>query len=194
MEQIRAFLAIELPDHTRIALSRLQDELKKGKHVSVKWVDPGSIHLTLKFLGNIDASIIQDLAGAMSEASKGITPFRLELGELGVFPNLRSPRVIWVGIGGETAPLSTMQRNIDSALTSLGFSPEKRPFSPHLTLGRVREQSSSGDQRRLGELVASLANDKSSPFTVDSLNLMKSTLTREGAIYTCLNSVKLQRS
>ena len=194
MEQIRAFIAVELPNSIKVALAQLQDSLKQSKHASVKWVDPGSIHLTLKFLGNIDTATIPELANAMSEATKGIAPFQLELGELGAFPNLRAPRVVWVEIRGEIAPLSTMQRNIDRALTSFGFLPEKRSFSPHLTLGRVREGSSPGEQRRLGELVASLKPDISSSFIVDSLNLMRSTLTRERALYDCLSSVELQSS
>jgi len=159
----------------------------------VKWVDPESIHLTLKFLGNIAAGTIPELTKAISEAARGIAPLRLELGELGVFPNLRALRVVWVGLGGEIATLSVIQENIESALTPLGFPPERRAFSPHLTLGRVRERASPEERRRLGEAVASLKIDTKLSFTVDSLSLMRSRLTREGAFYSRLSSVALQR-
>jgi 2'-5' RNA ligase len=158
----------------------------------VKWVDPDSIHLTLKFLGNIAAGTIPELTKAISEAARGIAPFRLELGELGVFPNLRAPRVVWIGLGGAIATLSVIQENIESALIPLGFSPERRAFSPHLTLGRVRERASPEERRRLGEAVSSLKLGAKLSFTVDSLSLMRSRLTREGAVYSCLSSVALQ--
>jgi len=192
MEPVRAFIAIELPNSVKSTLSQLQDNLKQSDRAPVKWVDPDSIHLTLKFLGNIAAGMIPELTKAISEAAGGIAPFRLDLGELGVFPNLRAPRVVWVGLGGEIATLSVIQENIESALIPLGFSPERRAFSPHLTLGRVRERASPEERRRLGEAVSSLKIGAKLSFTVDALNLMRSRLTREGAFYSRLSSVALQ--
>ena len=192
MESVRAFIAIELPGSVKSALSQLQDNLKRSEHASVKWVDTGSIHLTLKFLGNIATETIPELTKVLSEAARGITPFHLELGEMGVFPNLRAPRVVWVGLRGETATLSVLQENIESALIPLGFPPENRAFSPHLTLGRVREKASPGERRSLGQAVASSKVASREPFPVDSLSLMRSTLTREGAVYSRLYSVALR--
>lgn len=192
MESVRAFVAIELPGSVKSALSQLQDNLKRSEHASVKWVDTGSIHLTLKFLGNIATETIPELTKVLSEAARGITPFHLELGEMGVFPNLRAPRVVWVGLRGETATLSVLQENIESALIPLGFPPENRAFSPHLTLGRVREKASPGERRSLGQAVASSKVASMEPFPVDSLSLMRSTLTREGAVYSRLYSVALR--
>ncbi|MCJ7523534.1 MAG: RNA 2',3'-cyclic phosphodiesterase [Dehalococcoidia bacterium] len=191
MESVRAFIAIELPGSVKSALSQLQDNLKRSEHASVKWVDTGSIHLTLKFLGNIATDTIPELTKVLSEATRGITPFHLELGEMGVFPNLRAPRVVWVGLRGETATLSVLQENIESALIPLGFPPENRAFSPHLTLGRVREKASPGERRSLGQAVASSKVASMEPFPVDSLSLIRSTLTREGAVYSRLYSVAL---
>jgi len=191
MESVRAFIAIELPGSVKSALSQLQDNLKRSEHASVKWVDTGSIHLTLKFLGNIATETIPELTKVLSEAARGITPFHLELGEMGVFPNLRAPRVVWVGLRGETATLSVLQENIESALIPLGFPPENRAFSPHLTLGRVREKASPGERRSLGQAVASSKVASREPFPVDSLSLMRSTLTREGAVYSRLYSFAL---
>lgn len=194
MESVRAFVAIELPSSVKSALSQLQDNLKRNEHASVKWVDTGSIHLTLKFLGNIATETIPELTKVISEAARGIMPFNLELDKLGVFPNLRAPRVVWVGLRGETATLSVLQENIESALIPLGFPPESRVFSPHLTLGRVREKASPGERRSLGQAVASPKVVSMEPFTVDSLSLMRSTLTREGAVYTRLYSVALHEA
>ncbi len=192
MEPVRAFIAIELPDSVKSTLSQLQDNLKQSGSAPVKWVDPHSVHLTLKFLGNIEAGTVPEVTKAISEAARGIAPLRLELGEPGVFPNLRAPRVVWVGLGGETATLSVIQENIENALIPFGFSPERRAFSPHLTLGRVRERSSPDERRRLGEAVASLKVDTKLSFTVDSLSLMRSRLTPEGALYSRLSSVALE--
>jgi len=191
VEPVRAFVAIELTESIKAELSRLQGELKRSKSASVKWVNPEGIHLTLKFLGNVDASEIPTLTSALSEAVRGVVPFRLELGNTGAFPNINSPKVVWVGVEGELEWLLTLHNNIERALTPLGFTSENRAFSPHLTLGRVREESSSEERRRLGEAVASLKAGERPSFRVESLSLMRSILTREGAIYNCLASFAL---
>jgi len=186
MEPIRTFIAIELPSSVRSILSQLEDRLKLGHRTQVKWVAPDSIHLTLKFLGNVDAGIIPDLGKVMDKAVHGITSFHLKLGMLGAFPDIRAPRVIWVGIGGDLSSLLTVQSSIESSLIPLGFTPEKRPFSPHLTLGRIRERASSAERRNLGEVIESNQVDVNERFAVGSIRLMKSTLTRDGAVYNCL--------
>ena len=191
METIRTFIAIELPESVRSALGQIQDQLRKGDYASVKWVAPSSIHLTLKFLGDVDVNKVQFLSEALSEASKGITPFQLNLEKSGAFPNLRNPRVIWVGLAGDIDTLGKLQQNIENALNPLGFPPEGRRFSPHLTLGRVRDKASSHNKRNLGEAVSALKVASSSSFEVQSVSLMRSVLSREGAIYSCLASVIL---
>ena len=128
MEPIRAFIAIELPSQIKAALSELQDNLKTGKSASVKWVGPEGIHLTLKFLGNVDEAEIPALNKALSEAVRGVAPFYLELGEPGAFPSSQAPRVVWVGVGGEIEPLRTLHNNIDRVLDSSGVSPGKAGF------------------------------------------------------------------
>ena len=191
MEPIRAFIAIELPGQIKAALSQLQDNLKKSKSASVKWVNPESIHLTLKFLGNVDEAEIPAIKKALSEAVTGVTPFSLELGEPDAFPSCQAPNVVWVGVGGEIEPLRTLHNDIDRVITPLGFPPEKRAFSPHLTLGRVRDESLPGEKRRLGENVAAIKTGEKISFKVESVNLMRSILAREGAIYSCLASFAL---
>jgi 2'-5' RNA ligase len=131
-EQIRSFIAIELPEEAKEGLARLKKGLERDEHKFVKWVDPGGIHLTLKFLGNIPSKRVTGIAGAIEEAAQGISPFHLEISGLGAFPSLKQVRVFWVGIGGELDKLSRLQQNIDSALAALGFAKEERSFVPHL--------------------------------------------------------------
>ncbi len=191
MEQLRCFIAVELPEEIRAGLSRLQAKLKSGNESPVKWVDPYSIHLTLKFLGNINEDMTSPITEAMAEAAQGVSPFRLEIKGLGVFPNLRRVQVIWVGMSGEVDRLLQLQKGIESSLARLGFAPEARAFTPHLTLGRVRERASADERQKLGELIAGTRFELAYPFPVEAINLMRSQLTREGAIYSQISSVKL---
>ena len=192
MEQVRSFIAIELPDEVKLGLTQLQAQLKSGNQPSVKWVDPHGVHLTLKFLGNIPADRIGDITGAMEKAAQGISPFHLEIKDLGVFPNLRRVQVAWVGISGQVDRLCHLQQHIDSNLALLGFAPESRPFTPHLTLARLRDRASSDERQRFGQLIANTRFEAAFTFEVETINLMRSQLTREGAIYSRISSVGLK--
>jgi len=190
-EQIRSFIAIELPEEAKKGLARLRKGLERDEHKFVKWVDPGGIHLTLKFLGNIPSKRVAEITEAIEEAAQGVSPFHLEISGLGAFPSLRQARVFWVGIGGELDKLSRLQQNIDSALAALGFAKEERPFVPHLTLARIREGASSSERRSFGELVGSIIFEDKYPVEVEAIRLMRSQLMPAGAIYTCLSLVGL---
>jgi len=191
MEQIRSFIAIELPDELKLALKQLEVRLKLGEQPSVKWVDPDSIHLTLKFLGNIAIDRTGEITKVMEEAAQGISPFHLEVKDLGVFPNLKRAQVAWVGISGEVDKLGQFQQRIESNLARLGFAPESRSFTPHLTLARVRNQASSDERQRFGQLIAD-TKFEAGTIEVDAISLMRSQLTREGAIYSQISSVRLK--
>ena len=190
-EQIRSFAAIALPEEAKKGLARLRRELERDEHRFVKWVDPGGIHLTLKFLGNISSKRVTEITEAMKKAAQGVSPFSLEISGLGAFPGPKQPRVVWVGVGGELDKLSTLQRNIDSALAALGFAREERSFVPHLTVARVREGASASERGRFGELVGSATFEGTYPVEVEAVRLMRSQLTPVGAIYTCLSVVGL---
>jgi 2'-5' RNA ligase len=189
--QIRAFIAIELPDEARKGLARLRRQLERDEHRFVKWVDPKGIHLTLKFLGNVPTGQVKQITAAIEESSQDIWPFHLEILDMGAFPSMRQPRVLWVGVQGEIDKLSRLHQNIDSALGSLGFPREERPFTPHLTLCRLREGTSGPERRSFGELVESTAFEDRYPVEVEAVELMRSQLTPAGAIYTCLSVVRL---
>jgi len=191
MEQIRSFIAIELPPEVKAGLDSLEERLKAGQHPFVKWVDPEGIHLTLKFLGNIAPTTVPDIIEAITRIAQPIPPFHLQIGGLGAFPGWQRPQVVWVGVGGEVQKLATLQRGMEAALAPLGFPPEPRSFSPHLTLGRLRERASPGDRRRFAQWAQSVKFEASLPFEVDALRLMKSQLTPSGAIYSQLASVEL---
>jgi len=193
MEQVRSFIAIELSEELKQELIQLEAQLKLGKQPWVKWVDPYSIHLTLKFLGSIAADKIGDITRAMEAAAQGISPFHLEVRDLGVFPNLRRVQVVWVGVGGEVDKLGQLQQRIESDLAPLGFAPESRPFTPHLTLARLRDWAPLDERQRFGQLIASTKFEAVHSIKVDAISLMRSQLTREGAIYSRVSSVRLKK-
>ena len=134
-EQVRSFIAVELPQETQHELARLQERLEKAcGYCPAKWVAPGSIHLTLNFLGDVSLSKLDDIKSAVSRSVAGMNAFELTLAGLGAFPNLERPHVIWVGLSGDVENLSKIQKRLEQKLAGLGFNLENRPFSPHLTL------------------------------------------------------------
>lgn len=191
METVRSFIAIELPGELKSRLNGLQVQLKSDEFSRIKWVDPYAVHLTLKFLGNVAVDRLDEIAGGVEMAVRGVKPFCLEINELGVFPNLKRVRVVWVGVGGEVDKLSQIQQCLESNMAPLGFTAESRPFVPHLTLARLRDQASPAERQRFGELVASTKFGAPFTFEVSRINLMRSELTREGAIYSRINSAGL---
>ena len=191
MEPIRCFIAVELPEEVKAGLTRLQAKLKASQ-LRVKWVDPYGIHLTLKFLGNVAGDRISQITEAIEEAAQGVSPFHLEIKGLGVFPNLRRVQVAWVGVSGEVDKLLQLQQRLESNLAGLGFAPELRAFTPHLTLARVRDQASPDERQRLGQLISGTKFEADYSFPVEAISLIRSQLTREGAIYSQISSVKLK--
>ena len=192
MEQVRCFIAVELSDEIKAGLFQLQAQLKSGNQPWVKWVDPYSTHLTLKFLGSVAVDRMDEITGAIEGAVQGASPFPLEVKGLGVFPNLRRVQVAWVGVSGEVDKLPHLQQRIESNLARLGFAPELRPFTPHLTLARLRDRASPDERQRFGQLIADTKFEAAYSFQVDAISLMRSQLTREGAIYSQISSVKLK--
>lgn len=192
MEQVRSFIAIELPDELKAELAQLITQLQSVNQPRVKWVDPYNIHLTLKFLGNVAVNRLDGIVGVMEEATRGIGSFHLEVGELGVFPNLKRVQVAWVATKGNLDKIGQLQQRIESGLVPLGFTPESRRFTPHLTLARLRNQATPDERQRFGELIASTSFESVHGIEVDSISLMKSQLTREGAIYSRISSVALE--
>jgi 2'-5' RNA ligase len=186
-EVVRAFIALAINEDVRSSLSRCQERLKyAGAHVS--WVRPGNIHLTLAFLGDLLAKRLTRLRPALDRVGEGIPPLCFDVSDLGTFGSARCPRVIWVGVHEESGALAALHRDLLEALRSLGFPVEKRPFRPHLTLGRVRSP------RGVGELTSAMASAKNTAHgrvRVDHLLLMRSHLRPQGAEYSLLHTSPL---
>jgi 2'-5' RNA ligase len=193
MEPIRTFIAVELPQEIRLELETLQARLKLPNQPWVKWVDPHGIHLTLKFLGNIATDRVDEIIEAMREAAGGIPALHLELKGMGAFPNLKRVQVVWVGLEGEIEQLRQLQQRIEASLSRLGFARESRPFTPHLTLARVRDRASAEDRQAFGQAIASASLEANYAFEVTAIGLIKSQLTREGALYSQLGVVGLKK-
>lgn len=193
MEQIRSFIAIELPDELKRELHQLEARLKSDEQPGVKWVNPYNIHITLKFLGNISLNSIDGITGAMEQAAQALSPFQLKIEGLGIFPSLLRARVGWVGISGDVDKLTQLQQRIDSNLANLSFTPESRAFTPHLTLARLRDQTSPAERQRFGQLITSTDFKANCTIKVDAISLMRSQLTRQGAIYSQIGSSRLKK-
>ena len=187
MTTIRSFIAIELEPGIIEKLRRIEDNLKSTR-ADVKWVNPSSIHLTLKFIGGIGEGMIEKIAGRAEGIAKRSSPFNLKVEDIGTFPPGRSLRVVWVGVKEDTGRLSQLQEEIEQEMSTLGFEREGRPFSPHLTLGRVR--SPKGRE----ELLKKIEEGKGialGEFPVMSFYLFKSDLHPQGAVYTKLRTFML---
>jgi len=191
METVRAFVAVELTENVRRDLGGLQAELKKMGLGNLKWVSPEGIHLTLKFLGDVERKCLPDTVKVLDGLSSGFYPFAIGIKGLGAFPGLSRARVIWVGLTGELGRLQMLAEAVEKGLTGLGFEPEKRPFSPHLTLARVRPETTCQEQKALAEVLGSYRFNLSSHIKVNGLDLMQSTLTPQGAIYNRLHRSRL---
>ena len=191
MEQIRAFIAVELPPAVREAVEGVVRELRSGIGDGVRWVRPEGIHLTLKFLGDIDADSVPAISDALGSCAASAAPFDLFLEGVGVFPNARRPRVVWIGLGGALEPLLALQQSVERELEELGFARERRPFTPHLTLGRVRDGVSASQVRGVSEAIAATTVERRAELPVREISLMQSDLRPSGAVYTRLYAAEL---
>jgi 2'-5' RNA ligase len=184
---VRTFISVHIPDAVRREIGALVDGLRPLAG-DVKWVRPESLHLTIKFLGDVEESRIAAIGTAVETAVSAKPAFDIALGGTGAFPNPRRPSVLWIGVPLGAEPMAGLASGIESALAGLGFEREKRPFSAHLTIGRVRPAGNAGRTvERMAE--SGFACD---PFRVDAVHVMKSELHRSGAEYTILRTLKLQ--
>ena len=191
--RIRAFVAIDLSDEAKRALTALIQSLRGRRIDGLRLVRPEGIHLTLKFLGNIDASRVPRIANALAAVSARHTPFRLTLAAPGFFPNADRARVLWIGVGGDLSPLRQLQRDVDETLATLGFAAEKRPFNPHLTIARMRDSAARADRRRAADAIAAYPLPHGVAISANAASLMQSELRPGGAVYTRIAHAPLGR-
>lgn len=194
MGVIRAFIAIELTPEIRRALDQTSSELRgRLKDVPVRWVAAEGTHLTLKFLGDVSVANLEVLKKILHAEAGGHPPFEIGIAELGAFPSIQRPRVIWVKVDSP-AVLSSIQHSIENETARLGYAREDRPFSPHLTLGRVPRNATPADIHRIGEVLAQFKVGFLGVMRVESINLYRSDLRPSGAVYTCLYAAPLRKS
>ena len=184
-ESVRAFIAIELPPAVREEIARVQREARAGGFNFVKWVEAGSIHLTLKFLGSVPARQVADIVRALERAAGRRAPFRLAVAGAGLFPGASAPRVAWLGLEGDLDALRDLQESVEENVAPLGYPTERRRFAPHLTLARLREGASPVERRRFGEALLALKS-RSVEIRVGAIALMQSRLSPLGARYSRL--------
>lgn len=179
----RVFCAIDLPTDLKQKLAIHIDQLKKGTSAKAGWTRPQNIHLTIKFLGNIPVSNVEQLSEAATSAVKSLAPFNLTAERCGVFPAYGPPRVLWIGIADASAQLARLSERLDEECAAVGLPRETRPFHPHLTLARIRQK---GNARALGEAHRSLEFPKTE-FAVNELLVIRSELGNDGSKYTTVS-------
>jgi len=189
-KNIRAFLAIEPSAEVLAAVSRLQEKLKREISGSVSWTRPQGNHLTLKFFGSIDLTDVENISAAVKRQAATMPPLHLSIEKIGVFPDLRRPRVLWVGARGDVEKLITLQKRLEDEFAAIGFPAENRPFRAHLTLGRIKNARSAAG---VGEALKKHADFSAGEFCPKELILFQSKLTPTGAIYTRLAAFPLVR-
>jgi len=193
MALLRTFIAVEIPSAIHQAILRKTDPLRKALGTAIiRWVPVENIHLTLKFLGDVAPANVDVLTQLLDVEAGTVDPFDIQIGGLGSFPSLKRPRVLFVGVQAP-AGLEALYRRIESASARLGYPSEERGFSPHLTLGRVKQEASASDQQKIRRNLEELKIDSLGTARVDSVHLYKSELKPNGSVYTRLGSASLHR-
>ena len=191
VKRVRSFIAIPVPSAVIQVLDDAVKSLDSYIGENVRWVRTEGIHLTLKFMGNIDPGMVDRVLEAIPAVASQFSPFELAISGLGVFPNPRRPRVLWSGVHGEMGTLGALQLAIDDALWELGLPKEQRAFSPHLTLGRVRRNVTEGQLRGIGEVMESGELSGAASWTADSVNLMRTELDSGGSRHYLVGSASI---
>jgi 2'-5' RNA ligase len=187
-ETIRTFIAVELPREIHDRLQQLRDDLGTSMP-DVRWTKHGNIHLTLKFLGDVEVSRIDKISDSLMDVARQFPPFAVSLAGIGAFPNSRKPRIVWVGVKKGADRLVEIARSIEASMKRLGFPRERRPFRPHLTVGRIRRlknpqaMTRALDESEVGDL---------GEFAVGKISLIRSQLDPAGSIYTTIAEAPLQ--
>ena len=192
MNQIRTFIALDFPlsilDSIEHQTHRLRQTL--GEEV-VRWVPTHNLHLTLKFLGNVPVSHLEFIKQMLAQVAESTPQFDMQIGGIGSFPNSNRPRVLWVEIHAP-ATLATLQKAIEEGTSRLGYEKEERSFSPHLTLGRVRQGIDAKELQKISNAISSIQLGKIGTARVDSVHLYQSDLNSAGSVYTKLFSTPLR--
>lgn len=184
---MRGFVAVELSDAMKRPLVRiLREELPRAK--GVRWCTVEQLHVTLKFLGDVEDRVVPEVCRVLDEVSGELTPFSLRLGGIGCFPQARNPRVLWCGVEDEGRCCADWVERADPRLEALGFPAETRSFTPHITLGRSKSREGSAVMR---EILETLAGPPAESMEVEEITLFESLLLPRGAVYRPVHKAKL---
>jgi 2'-5' RNA ligase len=191
-ETKRTFIAVRFSDEVISALGNIQARLKAalGSRSKIKWVEPKNIHLTLQFLGDVGVEVLGEMAGLLSVAFSGNPPFEVSLHGLGTFPSAQKPRVVWAGMVAGVLELEAVSDAVHQVTGEFGFRREKRPFKPHVTLGRIRDPRKSGN---ISEALKEIREVGVGSCQIDVVHLVASELRPQGPVYTTLDSFPLGR-
>ncbi|MDZ4384516.1 MAG: RNA 2',3'-cyclic phosphodiesterase [Nitrospirota bacterium] len=186
-QAMRCFIAITLPEEIKRGMTAIQGRLRAAG-ADVSWTRPEGMHLTLKFLGEVEEKRVPKIEAALDSAANGIGAFSMSVSGMGTFPDTKRPRVVWIGLKEDGDSLINLQGNVERELVTIGFPLEKKGFTPHITLGRIR---SNRNIEKLLDLIGEEKGVEFNGFTVRKVHLMESQLRSTGAIYTELYSAAL---
>ena len=189
---LRSFIAMEIPAEIQNAIAHSTAPLKNTlPKPLIRWVAPQNVHLTLKFLGDVSPANLERLAEAIKTEAASHGMFSISVGGLGAFPTQRRARVIWIGLDAPPA-LAALQRGVDAAAAQLGYPKEERPFSPHLTIGRVAQTASASDLQLIRSALESTKVGILGTVRVQAIHIFKSDLQPGGSVYTLLYTLSMK--
>lgn len=184
----RLFIALEIPADLREVLAITLEKLRRAvPENTIRWTAPENLHLTLKFLGDVAIQDIPNIQNRLSYAVRDHKPFTIEIKSAGCFPNMKSPRIVWLGLPDPQDHLHALRDSVESYIAPLGYPTESRPFSPHLTLGRTKNGIPHSLLAQLGRAVQELKIDKVADWYCHAVSLIRSELKPTGAEYSRLN-------
>lgn len=193
MRAIRTFIAIEIPADVQNTLGKIIAQLNQMVGEAVRWVPANNIHLTLKFLGNVSPSNLELLTRVLHIEISRHPIFEFRIGKLGVFPNPKHPRVVWVGVEAPDT-LKVLQNGIEQETRRLGYPSEERAFSPHLTIGRVTHNATSQDFEKIRQALDKIKANDLGKVKVESVKLYRSDVIQDQRVYTPIYTVRLKPS
>lgn len=189
---MRSFIAIELSQEFKNFLEHIQSKLKPAG-ADVRWIEPKNIHLTLKFLGDIDDLQLTQISEILEKVSKKMSRFSIGLSSLGLFPGPNSPRIIWMGIGQGNQQTKEIAQELEEELSRIGIAKEERAFTSHITIGRVKSNLNRDKLvRKITEVETEVEKLKPALLPITEISLLKSTLTPKGPIYEILTETSLR--
>ena len=192
-EHVRLFIACEVPEDARESIGEIITTLRSRSGTAVRWIKPEGVHVTLKFLGEVSVKQLPAVKLAIQEAVVGHSPFELEFSNIGTFGGREGLRIMWVGIAGDVLRLEALVRAVNAALAVVGFEPERRPFRPHLTLGRVKDEISTRARAEI-EVAVGKMDVPGNAWRTNQVSLMRSRLGPTGAVYEVMATFPLRMS